>query len=143
MSLRLTMTRDFAAPRDRVFRMLTEPEEVARWWGPHGFTMPEVRVDLRVGGEYRFTMQPPDGVRSHLAGKFREIDPPRKLVYTFRYDEPVPDDRETLVTVTLGGDGGGTQVSLDQDGFATEERVAMHREGWADSFDRLRSALGQ
>lgn len=143
MSLRLTMARTFAAPRERVFGMLTEPAEVARWWGPVGFTMPEVRVDLRVGGGYRFTMQPPEGDRFHLTGEFREVDPPARLVYTFRYEEPTADDRETVVTVTLAADGGHTVVSLDQDGFATQERVALHRDGWTDSFDRLASALAQ
>jgi len=143
MSLRLTMARTFAAPRDRVFEMLTEPDEVAVWWGPVGFTMPEVRVDLRVGGTYRFTMQPPEGERFHLTGEFREIDPPARLVYTFRYEEPTRDDRETVVTVTVDADDGQTVVSLDQDGFATQERVALHRDGWTDSFDRLASALAQ
>lgn len=143
MSLRLTMARTFAAPRERVFGMLTEPAEVARWWGPVGFTMPEVRVDLRVGGGYRFTMQPPEGDRFHLTGEFREVDPPARLVYTFRYEEPTADDRETVVTVTLAADGGQTVVWLDQDGFATQERVALHRDGWTDSFDRLASALAQ
>jgi len=48
-----------------------------------------------------------------------------------------------VVTVTLDTDGGQTVVSLEQDGFATQERVALHRDGWTDSFDRLASALAQ
>src|SRR6266516_5844388 len=75
-------------PRERIFRMLTEPAALAKWWGPHGFTMPAIDLDLRVGGGYRFTMQPPSGDLFHLSGEFLEIDPPGRLVYTFRYDEP-------------------------------------------------------
>ena len=54
-------------PRERIFSALTESAELARWWGPHGYTTPEIDLDLRVGGGYRFTMQPPDGDRFHLA----------------------------------------------------------------------------
>jgi Activator of Hsp90 ATPase homolog 1-like protein len=67
--------------------------------GPHGYTTPEIDLDLRVGGGYRFTMQPPDGDRFHLAGEFLKIEPPSRLVYTFRWEEPDPDDRETVVTI--------------------------------------------
>ena len=48
-----------AAPA-RVFTLVTEPDALAEWWGPHGFTTPEAEIDLRVGGGYRFTMQPPE-----------------------------------------------------------------------------------
>jgi len=129
------------APRERVFAMLTEPTELARWWGPRGFTLPAVEVDLRVGGGYRFSMQPPAGDPFHVAGEFVEIAPPGRLGYTFRYEEPTPDDRETAVTLTLEARGETTEVSLSQSGFATEERVALHRDGWTDSFERLREAL--
>jgi uncharacterized protein YndB with AHSA1/START domain len=54
------------APRERIFRMLTEPAALAKWWGPYGFTMPGIDLDLRVGGGYRFTMQPPGGDPFHL-----------------------------------------------------------------------------
>ena len=49
---------------------LTEPAESARWWGPHGFTTPEIALDLSVGGDYRFAMQSLDGDLFHLSGEF-------------------------------------------------------------------------
>ena len=131
-----------AAPRERIFTLLTEPAEVAKWWGPQGFTTPEVALDLNVGGAYRFTMQPPDGDAFHLAGEFLEIDAPRRLVYTFRWEEPDPDHRETVVVLTLGAVGDATQVTLTQGEFATEVRLSLHREGWTDSFDKLRELTG-
>ena len=129
------------APRERVFSMLTEPVEVAKWWGPRGFTTPEAELDLRVGGGYRFTMKPPDGDPFHLAGEFLQIDPPSRLVYTFRWEEPTPDDRETVVTLSLDPVGDATELSLSQGLFATAERLALHRGGWTDSFDKLREAI--
>jgi len=129
------------APPARIFGMLTEPTELAKWWGPHGFTTPEIELDLRVGGSYRYTMQPPEGEAFHLSGNYLEVGPPGRLVFTFRWDEPDPDDRETVVVLSLEAAGEATDVSLTQTGFATEERLALHRNGWADGFERLGQVL--
>jgi uncharacterized protein YndB with AHSA1/START domain len=127
------------APQERVFTALTESAEVARWWGPLGYTMAEIDLDLRVGGRYRFTMQPPGGDPFHLAGEFLDIKPPRRLVYTFGYEEPDPDDRQTVVTLSLEKVGHATSVSVSQGGFATVARLELHRNGWTDSLEKLRA----
>jgi len=129
------------APRERVFRALTEPEDRRAWWGPAGFTTPEVDLDLRVGGRYRFTMQPPAGERFHLSGEFVEVIPPSRLVFTFRWDEPAPDDRPTVVSLGLHAVDGGTRLALHQGEFATAERLALHRAGWRDSVEKLRGLV--
>ena len=141
--LTLHLERLLPAPRARVFRACTEPDELARWWGPAGFTAPRVEVDLRVGGGYRIAMQPPEGELFHLAGEFREIDPPRRLAYTFRWEEPDPDDRETVVTLSLGDRGGMTELIVDQGVFATEGRRALHGQGWTETLDRLGEFLSR
>ena len=82
-------------------------------------------------------MQPPGGEVFHLSGELVAIDPPILLSYTFRWEEPTPDDRETLVTLTLEEVDGSTNVTLDQGVFGTEERLALHTQGWNDSLDRL------
>jgi uncharacterized protein YndB with AHSA1/START domain len=134
LDLRCTLN----APREQIFRALTEPAELVKWWGPSGFTTPEIEVDLSVGGGYRFGMQPPDGGLFHLAGEFLEIEPPSKLAYTFRWEEPDPDDRETVVRLSLQAAAVGiTELSLSQGQFATEARLALHEGGWTDSFERL------
>jgi len=129
------------APREQIFRALTEPAELAKWWGPRGFTTPGVDLDLTVGGGYRLTMQPPEGEAFHLSGEFLEIDPSSRLVYTFRWDEPDPDDRETVVALSLHSVGDATTVSLSHGEFATDERLALHRSGWTDSFAKLRELI--
>jgi uncharacterized protein YndB with AHSA1/START domain len=140
--LMLRMTRALPAPRTQVYRALTDPEELAKWWGPRGFTVPSVEFDPRVGAGYRMAMQPPDGDLFHLSGEFREVDPPARLAYTFRWEPPDPDDRETKVTLTLQERGNETEVQLTQGEFATEERRALHEGGWTDSFDQLAELLG-
>ena len=129
------------APPAGIFRMMTEPSELVKWWGPRGFTTPEVEIDLQVGGAYHLSMQPPDGDLFHLSGEFQEIDPPGRLVYTFRWDEPTPDDLPTVVTLLLVARGDATEVSLTHGMFATDERLSLHRDGWTDSFEKLREVL--
>lgn len=139
--LTVHLRRVLPAPRRVVFRALTEPDELARWWGPHGFTAPGVAVDLHAGGAYRIAMQPPEGDVFHLSGEFREIDPPARLVYTFRWEEPDPDDRETVVTLWLGDRGESTELVVAQGPFLTEGRRALHDAGWSDALERLAEAL--
>jgi uncharacterized protein YndB with AHSA1/START domain len=141
--LALEMTRVIHAPRQRVFSAMTEPDVLAKWWGPSGFTAPSVELDRRVGGGYRIAMQPPDGELFYLSGEFREIDPPARLAYTFRWEDPDPDDRETLVTLALGDLGESTEVAFTQGVFATEARRALHEQGWTESFVRLQELMAE
>jgi len=130
------------APREQIFRALSEPAALAKWWGPAGFTTPEIELDLRVAGGYRFGMQPPGGDLFHLAGEFLEIDPPRRLAYTFRWEEPDPDDQETIVTLSLDALGDATRVSLSQGEFASGARLELHKSGWTESLVKLRAFIG-
>ena len=139
--LALHMNRVLPAQREQVFKACTDPDQLARWWGPSGFTAPGVEIDLRVGGRYRIAMQPPDGDLFYLSGEFREVDPPARLAYTFRWEDPDPDDRETVVTLSLRDLGESTELDLTQGAFATEGRRALHDQGWTDSLDRLNGLM--
>ena len=130
------------ATRDRVFEALTTPDLLARWWGPVGFTVPEIDLDLAPGGRYRFGMQPPEGPMFHLDGEFVTLEPPRLLAYTFAWDPPDPDDQETVVRLTLEESGGATTLDLSQGEFLTEARLELHRAGWSDSVAKLTALLG-
>jgi uncharacterized protein YndB with AHSA1/START domain len=138
----LRITRLLPRPPADVFRAMTDAKQLPRWWGPRGFTVPHVEIDPRPGGDYAFEMQPPEGEAFSLSGEFLQVDPPSRLVYTFRWDPPDPDDRETVVNLALQDRGGQTQVELTQGEFTTDERRALHEGGWADSFDRLAELLG-
>jgi uncharacterized protein YndB with AHSA1/START domain len=137
----LRLNRILPARRAAVYRALSDPGELAKWWGPVGFTSPSIEFDPHVGRSYRIAMQPPDGDLFHLSGEFREVDPPARLAYTFRWDPPDPDDRQTVVMLSLQDRGGPTEVLLVQGEFATEERLALHEEGWIDSLGRLEEVL--
>jgi uncharacterized protein YndB with AHSA1/START domain len=140
--LMLELTRTLPAPRPEVWSAMTDPERLAAWWGPKGFTAPSVDFEPRVGGRYRIAMQPPEGDLFYLHGEFHEVDPPARVSYTFVWEPPAPDDRETLVTLVLEDRGEQTAVSLQHGEFATEERLELHQGGWTDSFEKLERLLG-
>jgi uncharacterized protein YndB with AHSA1/START domain len=135
--LRLDIQRVLPAPPSVVFAAFSDAPEVAKWWGPKGFTTPSLDFEPRVGESYRIEMQPPAGDRFHLIGEFREVDPPARLAYTFVWEEPDPDDIENLVVLSFRDLGGSTAVALVQAPFKTQERWALHRDGWTDGFDKL------
>ena len=142
--LKLHVQRVLRAPRSVVFRALTEPQEWAKWWGPDGFVIPSVECDLRPGGRYRIAMRPPDGDLFHLVGEFVEVDPPAYLSYTFRWEDPDPEDRETVVRLSVREiDDVRAELVLDQGDFATEQRLTLHEEGWAQSLDKLERLMSR
>ena len=135
------MSHTLAAPRPAVWQALTDPKEVASWWGPRGFSVPSIDFEPAVGASYTIAMQPPEGELFHLRGEFREVEPPARLAYTFNWEPPDADDRETLVRLELRERGATTEVSLTQGEFATQSRLELHDGGWTDSFDRLEALL--
>ena len=139
--LALRLERVVAAPPELVFRMHVEPDLFAQWFGPKGFSATSIDLDLRVGGGYRITMQPPDADAFVLFGEFREIDRGARLAYTFRYEPPDPDDRDTVVVLSFRDLGEATALTVEQGTFATEARRALHQQGWTDSLDRLEELL--
>jgi uncharacterized protein YndB with AHSA1/START domain len=140
--LRVRLRRALDGSCPAVFRELTDPRELARWWGPDGFTIPSVESDLRPGGTYRIAMRPPEGELFYLVGEFLEVEPPERLAYTFRWEDPDPEDRETVVTLSLHDiDAGRSELALDQGDFASERRRALHEEGWSQGLGKLGELL--
>lgn len=128
----------FDAPRGEVFAAWTEPEQLKRWWGPGFFETVSAEVDLRPGGRYELLLEPGS---MRLVGEFREVTPPQRLVYTWRWIEGVPDTRESLVTVEFRELGARTEVVLVHDNFVGPGPVDMYDEGWRSGLDKLRAYL--
>jgi uncharacterized protein YndB with AHSA1/START domain len=135
--LTLELTRVLPASPSVVFGAFSDEDELAKWWGPKGFSIPSLDFDPRVGASYRIEMQPPESDPFFLTGEFREVEPPSRLVYTFVWEEPDPDDVETEVDLSFRDLGDSTEVALTQGPFKTEARRALHHDGWTDTFDEL------
>jgi uncharacterized protein YndB with AHSA1/START domain len=142
-SLTLALKRTVAAPPSAVFERFTTAEELAKWWGPAGFTVPSLDFAPRVGGRYRIEMQPPEGAPFHLAGEFRAVDPPARLAFTFAWEDPDPDDVETLVELSFRELEARTEIALVQAPFKTEARRELHENGWIESLDKLARAVSR
>jgi uncharacterized protein YndB with AHSA1/START domain len=136
-ALILTLTRVLHASPSVVFAAFSDANQLANWWGPKGFIVRSLDFDPRVGGRYRIEMQPSAGDPFFLTGEFREVDPPIHLAYTFVWEDPDPDDVETLVELSFRDLGESTEVVLTQSPFKTEARRELHHAGWTDSFDKL------
>jgi uncharacterized protein YndB with AHSA1/START domain len=133
----LEIKRVLPAARADVFAAFSTADELARWWGPEGFSVASLEFSPRVGEAYRIEMQPPEGDPFYLTGEFREVDPPASLVFTFVYESPDPDDVENVVELSFRDLGESTEVIFTQGPFKTEPRRELHRDGWTDTFDRL------
>ena len=135
--LTLRLKRVFPAGCRVVFGAFSDPDALAKWWGPRGFSTPSLEFEARVGERYRIEMQPPQGDGFSLTGTFCVVDPPARLAFTFVWEEPDPDDVDTVVERSLRDLGASTEVALSQGPFKTEARRTLHRNGWTDSFERL------
>jgi len=153
------ISREFDAPRDLVFKAWTEPERLAQWWGPKGFTMESCKVDLRPGGTFLYGMRGPDGLE--VWGKFvyREITPPERMVFINSFsDEDGGMTRHPLAptwplemrnTLTLTERDGKTTVTLCVAAHAAtaEERATFKagrksmEGGFGGTFDQLEAYL--
>lgn len=134
-STSLCIERTFTVSQEKVFRAWTDPVQLQKWFAPTEGVHTTAKVDLQEGGEYSITMG------SFTArGHYREIKPYDRLVFTWRLDH---EDHfaETLITLTLRPQSGGTFLSLLHERLANHEEVKGHQEGWSLNLSRLEKYL--
>jgi uncharacterized protein YndB with AHSA1/START domain len=133
----LQMRRTFAAPRQRVFRAWTDAAELARWFGPsadYSTVVPE--FDFRVGGKYRLEIHHKGGNVHRVGGTYREIQPPEKVVFTWRWDgETCTED--SLVTLEFHDLGNSTELILTHEQLPNLEERNKHSQGWTGCLEQL------
>jgi uncharacterized protein YndB with AHSA1/START domain len=135
----LVITRVFNAPRQQVYRAFTDPDVLAQWFGPVGFSVPRESVDfdVRVGGQQRFVMvsdEDPE-FKSPVNATFIEVVENERLAGTETWE-----DGTMNLSFEFQDDDGGTRLVLHQ-GPYTEDMEAMAREGWESSFTKLDALL--
>ena len=104
------ISRVINAPRELVFKVWTDPQHVAKWWGPKGFTNTVHEMDVKPGGVWRFVMQGPDGVGYKNKIVFIEIMPPARLVYSHGDDDG--ESEPFHVTVSFDEQGSKTALTM-------------------------------
>ncbi len=137
MTEALLLVRNVSASPERAFEAWTTPEQVKRWTCPDPTATVDVEIDLRVGGSYSIRMHVEGGPFTAY-GTYREVDPPRRLVYTWGWKEEAHAMKaETVVTVEFVPIEGGTEIRLTHSGFPTTDDRDGHREGWEISMGRF------
>ena len=126
----MTFTKTVQLPvdLDEAFALVTQPERLRRW------QTVSAQVDLRTGGDYRWTVTP-----GHLvSGTFREVDPGKRVVFSWGWDGSAESEPST-VTITMEPSNGGTSLTLTHEGL-NEQEAAGHAEGWNHFLERLELA---
>ncbi|HEX3325550.1 MAG TPA: SRPBCC family protein [Actinomycetota bacterium] len=109
----ILITREFAAPKHLVYKAITTPELVKRWWNAKRGEMTLAEIDLRVGGKWRYVMVTPDGSEVGFHGEYREIVPNERIVSTEVFEgAPGGDEGGSLNAVTLEESDGRTTMTV-------------------------------
>lgn len=155
------VSRVFDAPRDLVWKAWTEPERMAKWWGPKGFIMGVTKFDLRPGGVFHYGMKSPDGFEMWGKLVYREITPPERIGFvvsfsdqncgTTRHPMSATWPLEVLNLVTFTEQEGMTLVTIKGSPInATEEEIKTFlggyesmQKGFAGTFDQLAEYLAK
>lgn len=141
----VVLTRTFDAPRELVFRMMTDPEQIPNWWGPADAPTTVEQMDVRFGGAWRFVSRDSSGAEAAFRGVYHVVQPAERLVYTFEF-EGMPG-HVLMETIDLYDEDGKTRV-VDTSVFQTvDDRDGMVQSGMesgaTESMERLAVLLGK
>jgi len=141
----LQITREFDAPRDLVFKAMTDPALVARWWGPRRYKTVVDKMDVRPGGQWRMRNIAADGGEHAFRGEYREVTPPERIVWTFEY-EPLAG-HISVETMTLTERDGRTLLTVHNVFSSKEDLDGMLQSGMesgaSESYERLDEVLAE
>jgi uncharacterized protein YndB with AHSA1/START domain len=134
----VTLVRRIKASPARLWAAITDPAQMARWWGPDAGPTLSAEADLRPGGRYSVVFRMLNGQEGNPTGDYREIVPEQKLVFTWE----LPGEPDSLVTFLLRAVDGGTELTLTHEQLPTEPLRVSHARGWAGFLDKLAAFLG-
>jgi uncharacterized protein YndB with AHSA1/START domain len=137
----LTLKRRLAASPAKVYAAWTNPEKIARWFGPAQVKSgtEQAVIDARVGGRYRVSFDLQNGEHCEIGGVYREVVQNRLLVFSWAWH--TSPERESQVTVSLQPDGDGTLLTLHHEAFFDETARDRHDRGWTGALDKLATYL--
>ena len=140
----IVLIRDFDAPRDLVYKVLTDPELRPQWWGPRELTTTIETMDTREGGSWRFIQRDPDGNEYAFHGMYHVLDAPNQTVETFEF-EGLPERHVVLDTTNLVEHDGITTLTQTSVFQSVEDRDGMVASGMEtgarESMDRIEELL--
>ncbi len=134
----LEIKRLIKAPRDRVYAAWTDPAQLKQWFGPENVQTRDLIADARVGGKFRWDLTNSEGEQMTVCGEYRELQPGKKIVFTWQWEDDENWKTHTsVVTVELSDRDGGTELRLIHEKLPSEESRDRHNEGWNSVLDKL------
>jgi uncharacterized protein YndB with AHSA1/START domain len=136
--LSLEIKRFINAPRDRVYAAWTDPAQLRQWFGPEKVQTRDLVADARIGGKFRWDLTNSEGEKMTMLGEYRELQPGRKIVFTWQWqDDEDWEDHTSIVTVELDDADGGTELRLTHEQLPNEASRDGHTGGWNSALDKL------
>jgi uncharacterized protein YndB with AHSA1/START domain len=134
--------RRFPVPREKVFRAWTDADVLKRWWCPQGWAPAEIEINARAGGTYRIGMRRSEpGPPIYVYGRFLEVHPPERLVYTWQWENAFEQMPQTRVTVQFIENGTTTEIVLTHENLPEISVCLRHRAGWIAAWERIERSL--
>jgi uncharacterized protein YndB with AHSA1/START domain len=140
----LTLVRQIRARPSIVFEFLSTAEGMAAWWGPDDLPVLSAEADVRVGGQFRIAFRTIDGAQHTCAGEYLEIDPPSRVVMTWRWasgGEPQEADNVSRLEMHVRPTDIGSELTLTHAQLRNAASEASHRGGWGGALDKLQALL--
>jgi uncharacterized protein YndB with AHSA1/START domain len=136
--LSVEIKRFIKAPRDRVYAAWSDPAQLKQWFGPEGIRTDDLTADVRVGGKFRWDITTAEGEKMTCRGEYRELQPDRKIVFTWQWDDDETWKNHTsIVTVELEDRAGETELRLLHEQLPNLESRDGHTGGWNSALDKL------
>jgi len=136
--LSLEIKRFINAPRDRVYAAWTDPAQLRQWFGPEKVQTRNLIADARVGGKFRWDLTNSEGEKMTCRGEYRELQPGKKIVFTWQWDDDEDWANHTsVVTVELSDRDSGTELRLIHEQLPNEQSRDGHTGGWNSALDKL------
>jgi len=137
----LAIDRHYPVAPEKVWRAWTDPQAIAKWWGPGGHDpVSHAELEVRVGGRFRIVFGGPKGTDHECAGIYKEVVPNRKLVFTWCWPNTTPE-RVSQVTILFKAAGGGTDLQFRHEQFFDAAARDGHLRGWSETFVKLEHFL--
>jgi uncharacterized protein YndB with AHSA1/START domain len=153
----MIVTRTFDAPQERVWRAWSDPDEVMRWWGPHGFTSPTCRMDFREGGTTLVCMRSDQGWELYNTWTYRSIEPMARIDFVQGFADAdgnrlaptevglpagIPEEVPHVVTLSAIDDA-TTELTVREFGYPDAQTVEISRAGMEQCLDKMATNLAR
>jgi uncharacterized protein YndB with AHSA1/START domain len=140
----LEIKRFINAPRDQVYAAWTDPAQLKQWFGPEKVQTRNLIADPRAVGKFRWDLTNSEGEKMTCLGEYRELQPSKKIVFTWQWDDDEDWENHTsVVTVELSDRDNGTELRLIHEQLPNEASRDGHTEGWNSALDKLEKFLSR